>query len=131
MSDVRLSFPAKAEYLILARLALAGIARGVPLDDETVADLKLAITEACGNAVRHAYPAADGVVRVTITVEPDAISIVVEDDGVGVAEGASSNGPADLPEDGMGLAIIDAIADEIDLRRANGGGTALFFRKQL
>ena len=31
----------------------------------------------------------------------------------------------------MGLAIIGAIADEVDLRRANGGGTALFFRKRL
>ena len=51
---VRLSFPAKPEYLLLARLALTGIARDVPMSDELLADLKLAVTEACGNSVRHA-----------------------------------------------------------------------------
>ncbi len=53
---VRLTFPARAEYLLLARLTLSGLARKLPLDDELLADLKLAVTEACGNAVRHAYP---------------------------------------------------------------------------
>ena len=53
---VRLTFPARAEYLLLARLTLSGLARELPLDDELLADLKLAVTEACGNAVRHAYP---------------------------------------------------------------------------
>ena len=52
------SMPAKAEYLILARLALAGIAREVPMSEPALADLKLAVTEACGNAVRHAYAGA-------------------------------------------------------------------------
>ena len=52
---VRLTFPAKADYLLLARLTLSGLARELPLDDELLADLKLAVTEACGNAVRHAY----------------------------------------------------------------------------
>ena len=52
---VRLDFPAKADYLLLARLALSGLARTLTLDEEDLADLKLAVTEACGNAVRHAY----------------------------------------------------------------------------
>ena len=54
------TMPAKAEYLILARLALAGIAREVPMSESALADLKLAVTEACGNAVRHAYGDAQG-----------------------------------------------------------------------
>ena len=56
MTDtVQLTMPAKAEYLILARLALAGIAREIPMSESALADLKLAVTEVCGNAVRHAY----------------------------------------------------------------------------
>ena len=31
---VRLSFPAKPDYLLLARLALAGLARTLPADDD-------------------------------------------------------------------------------------------------
>jgi len=61
---VRLTFPAKADYLLLARLALAGLARSLPLDPELVADLKLAVTEAGGNAVRHAYTDSTGPIRV-------------------------------------------------------------------
>lgn len=130
---VRLSFPARAEYLILARLALAGVARARPIDDETLADLKLAVTEACGNAVRHAYAAEPGVVRVTIDASDAAIVITVEDDGVGfAAEAATSNGHDDHGESGMGLAIIRAIADELDVERTSAtGGTVLTLRKSL
>jgi len=139
MSDaqvVRLSFPARAEYLILARLALAGVARAVPIPDETLADLKLAVTEACGNVVRHAYDGrgeADGICRVTIETREGMISIAVEDEGVGLPENAGVNGVDDGDsESGMGLGIIGAIADELDLRRAGpGGGTQLTLRKRL
>lgn len=128
---VRLSFPAKAEYLILARLALAGVGRAVTIDEEVLADLKLAVTEACGNAVRHAYPGGDGAVRVVLEVEDDAITIRVEDDGTGIDGGhGGAGGPAG--EGGMGLAIIDAIADELDVNRTGpGGGTVVSLRKRL
>jgi serine/threonine-protein kinase RsbW len=135
---VRLSFPARAEYLILARLALAGVARATAIPEETLADLKLAVTEACGNVVRHAYasPVAqpDGSVRVTIDARPDAISLTVEDDGVGLPPLEALNGSAgdEAAEGGMGLAIIRAIADELEIRPAAGGtGTLLVLRKNL
>ena len=48
---VRLTIPAKAEYLVLARLVLTGIAMEVPMSEIALADLKLAVTEVCGNAV--------------------------------------------------------------------------------
>ena len=94
---VRLTMPARAEYLILARLALAGIAREVAMSADTLADLKLAVTEACGNAVRHAYPAdgADGVgtVHVVYEVGPESIEITVEDEGSGVTLEALPDDP--------------------------------------
>src|SRR6266542_3609528 len=46
VSTIRLTIPAKPEYIALGRLALAGISRVRPLSDETLADLKLALTEA-------------------------------------------------------------------------------------
>ena len=57
---VRLTIPAKAEYITLARLALTAISRVRPLSDETLSDLKLALTEACTNSVRHAYREGPG-----------------------------------------------------------------------
>jgi serine/threonine-protein kinase RsbW len=131
---VRLEFPARAEYLILARLAVAGVSRAVDIDEETLADLKLAVTEACGNAVRHAYATDQvGSVRVVLDVSADAIGVVVEDDGTGAGFGEELGWPADeLPEGGMGIAIIRAIADDVSVTRGAGGkGTTVRFTKRL
>ena len=55
MNDyVKLDIPAKAEYVVLGRLALAGLLRVRGYSEDAVADLKLALTEACSNSVRHA-----------------------------------------------------------------------------
>lgn len=131
---VTLSFPARAEYLLLPRLALAGIARGVEIPEEVLADLKLAVTEACGNAVRHAYAdaAIDDLVRVTIAVENGTVRIAIEDDGVGLAGGGGLVDARLEGEGGMGLSIIKAIADDLTVGPAgDGGGTLVVLRKSL
>jgi serine/threonine-protein kinase RsbW len=132
---VRLTMPARAEYLILARLALAGIAREVAMSEAALADLKLAVTEACGNAVRHAYSADGGTVRVVYVVGPDAIEITVEDDGPGVAIEEIPDDPfadEDPVESGMGLAIIRAVMDELVVKPGTGGrGTLVRMLKLL
>jgi len=136
-SVVRLVMPAKSEYLILARLALAGIARETPIEESVLADLKLAVTEACGNAVRHAYAGAPGVVEVRFAVEPGSIEIVVSDDGD--AQHVSATLAAALPADavpaesGMGLAIIEAVVDALDVAPRGGGnnGTVVRMTKRL
>ena len=63
---IRLTIPAKPEYITLGRLALTGIARlrPEPLSAEVLGDLKLALTEACSNSVRHAYGEGTGVVDI-------------------------------------------------------------------
>jgi serine/threonine-protein kinase RsbW len=132
---VRLTMPARAEYLILARLALAGIARKVPMSEEALADLKLAVTEACGNAVRHAYGSDGGVVRVVYELDAEQIEITVEDDGAGVALDDVPQDPFsddDPSESGMGLAIIRAITDDLAVAESpNGRGTLVRMRKRL
>ena len=137
---VRLSFPAKADYLLLARLALAGLARRVPLGEESLADLKLAVTEACGNVVRHAYAPGEGSVGVIFVVGEDKLEMIVEDQGSGLAAGDVSsileNGEAaDLETfeaGGMGMAIIRAVVDELDVHDgADGRGTVVHMTKYL
>lgn len=130
---VRLSFPSKAEYLILARLAIAGGARALPVDEEALADLKLAATEACANVVKHAYPGGVGQVRVAVEAGEGSISVTVEDDGVGF-DPAAVAGPAIPTEpvtEGMGIPLIHAIADEVTMTHGPAGGTVVRFRKHL
>jgi serine/threonine-protein kinase RsbW len=133
-STVTLVIPAKTEYLILARLALAGIAREVEIDETALADLKLAVTEACGNAIRHAHPSGQGVVSVRYSVEPSSIEIRVEDEGPGIASVVVPPDPPsdELSESGMGLAIIDALVDELEIgARTEARGTLVLMRKRL
>jgi serine/threonine-protein kinase RsbW len=136
---VRLSFPAKPDYLLLARLALAGVARSLPVGPELLADLKLAVTEACGNAVRHAYSEREGSVGVAFVVADDRLEMIVEDEGGGIAlpveelvpEPAAATPPEPI-DGGMGMAIIRAIVDELDVRDGSGGrGTVVHMTKYL
>jgi serine/threonine-protein kinase RsbW len=122
---VRLRFPAKPDYLLLARLALSGLARQLPLGDELVADLKLAVTEACGNAVRHAYVGTDGDVSVIFAIDDDRLVITVEDRGEGMRAPDSIADAAEAPagplESGMGMPIIRAIVDELSVEPGEDG----------
>jgi serine/threonine-protein kinase RsbW len=131
-TTVRLTIPARAEYITLCRLALTGIARLRELSDETLADLKLALTEAASNSVRHAY--ADervGTVEIAYKLLPDRLVIEVTDEGGGF-DPAAAPPPGDFSEGGLGIAIIRAIADEVEIgTRPGGKGSRLRFEKAL
>ena len=130
---VRLTIPARAEYITLCRLALTGISRLRSLSDEVLADLKLALTEAASNSVRHAYAGPDvGVVEVCYELLPDRLVIEVTDEGEGFDPAASVGPPDALSEGGLGIAIIRAIADEVEIAaRPSGKGSRLRFEKAL
>src|SRR6478736_2806647 len=108
---VRLTIPAKPEYITLVRLALTGLAALRPLPEETLGDLKLAVTEAASNSVRHAYDDGDGVVEVVYELDDDRLIVEVADNGQGFVPG-SRDDRDDLDEGGLGIAIIQALADE-------------------
>ena len=132
--EVRLRIPAKPEYITLCRLALTGLSGLRPLPDELLADLKLALTEACSNSVRHAYADDEhGHVEITYELLADRLAIEVRDDGEGFdpQSEAGKNGD-ELSEGGLGIAIIKAIADEFELQSRPGErGSTLRFVKRL
>lgn len=133
MRTVRLRIPARAEYVALARLALSGLADIAALPDELVADLKLALTEAVSNSVRHAYGEGGGFVSVAYELGHDSLSVEVVDDG----EGFDPQRPPalegdELTEGGLGIAIIRTIADDFELDSRPGvRGSRLRFAKRL
>jgi len=133
MQHVRLRIPARAEYITLGRLALTGLSRLRELSDETLADLKLALTEACSNSVRHAYrDGREGVVEILYQLQPDRLVIEVSDDGPGFDYVESEGEDRELTEGGLGLAIIRSLSDEFELGgRGSAGGSRLRFVKKL
>ena len=128
---VRLTIPAKAEYITLGRLALAGISHLRPVPDETLHDLKLALTEACTNSIRHAYAAGgEGTVQIVYELDDERISIEVTDEGEGFMLDEASEADR-LSESGLGIAIIRALADELEIEPGDGRGSRLRFVKHL
>ena len=133
-ATVRLTIPARAEYITLCRLALTGIARVRDFSDEVLADLKLALTEAASNSVRHAYAGDEyaGVVEISYELLPDRLVIEVTDEGEGFDPADAEGLPEELSEGGLGIAIIRAIADDVQIGTQPGGkGSRLRFEKEL
>jgi len=133
MRTVRLRVPARAEYIALARLALSGLADIVALPEEQLADLKLALTEAVSNSVRHAYGEGEGFVSVAYELSGGLLAVEVVDDGEGFdPERPSALEGEELTEGGLGIAIIRTIADDFELDSRPGvRGSRLRFVKRL
>ena len=104
---VELKVPPRPENLALARLALTGVGTIASASEGAIADLKLAITEACTNSILHGYPnGTSGELVVRLRSAGEAIEVEVEDSGVRIrpvgehrpATGRrSGHGPDDHP----------------------------------
>src|SRR4051794_1642011 len=117
-TDVKLTLPARPENVSVIRHVLGAFAEALRFDDELVEDLRLAVTEACTNVVRHAYPPHQaGPVEISIQPLEEHVSVIVSDHGRGIGTSSDISGP------GLGLPLIAAIADEVDLQPVPGGGS--------
>ena len=129
---VRLTIPAKAEYITLGRLALTGITRlRRDFPAEVLGDLKLALTEACTNSVRHAYLDGGGTVEIVYELYPDKLAVEVNDRGEGFTRPSETADKGELNEGGLGIAIIEALSDELEITQGDEGGSRLRFVKNL
>ena len=126
-TDVKLTLPARPENVAVVRHVLGAFAESMRLPDELIEDLRLAVTEACTNVVRHAYPEGNpGAVEISIEPREERVKIVVADTGRGIGASSDTSGP------GLGLPLIAAIADTVDLQSAPGAGSrmAMTFRRR-
>jgi serine/threonine-protein kinase RsbW len=118
--EVVLTMPARAEGVGVVRQALAGIADALAFDASVVADMKMAVTEACTNVVVHAYEEDAGHLQVEMLADEDGLTIVVRDRGSGIQPKAARSEPPAL---GLGLPLIAALSDAFELRGSTGEGT--------
>jgi len=118
-SVLRLTLPARAENVALVRHVLDALAAALPLGRERLEEIRLAVTEACTNVVRHAYHDTVGPLEVVMRPHPEDLEVVVSDFGAGIGPSPDVNGP------GLGLPLIAALADRLDVQHAPGAGTRL------
>jgi serine/threonine-protein kinase RsbW len=117
--EVLLVMPARPEGVGVVRQALAGVADALDFDASVLADMKMAVTEACTNVVVHAYD-DDGMLEVEMLAGEDGLTIVVRDHGTGIQPRPARSG---APALGLGLPLIAALSDAFELRGSAGMGT--------
>lgn len=123
----RFTFEADSDAVARARHAVTGFAREHGLAGERLADVALAVSEACTNVVVHAYRdrPSPGAISVGMAVREACLLIHVGDDGTGIRP------RTDSPGLGMGLPIIASVTDSFVVEPGADGGTELCMRFDL
>ncbi|MFJ5759355.1 anti-sigma B factor RsbW [Neobacillus sp. NPDC093182] len=139
MDYVEMKIPAKPEYVGVIRLTISGIASNMGYTYEQIEDIKIAVSEACTNAVQHAYPEEEvGEVIVGFGIYEDKLETMVADSGQSFNFLQTKNelGPYtesstvdQLSEGGLGLYLIETLMDEV--RVSNTSGVTVFMVKYL
>ncbi len=126
---IELEIPARAEFVALARLVVSAMAASdSALADERIDDLKLAVSEACTNAI-EAHDAAGSTERVLVrcTAGQDVLEVCVEDRGHGFDPAVLPDHPPVTDPDrlkferGLGIPLIRALVDEVVISSSTDG----------
>jgi serine/threonine-protein kinase RsbW len=116
------------------RQVLGDTLRGIGVNEESVADILLAATEACTNVVLHAGQSAPAY-TVAATVNNAACRVEVTDAGQGCASRwrgkVRRRSGGELAESGRGFAIMRSCVDAVTLRSAPGQGTRVVLDKRI
>jgi serine/threonine-protein kinase RsbW len=119
-SGFELELAAETDNVPLVRHALRGLLEASGVAEERISDITLAVTEACANAVLHAYPDANGQFEATADLSPAGeLVVTVRDHGSGMAP------RVDSPGLGVGLPVMAAIADALEIDTPDGSGTVV------
>ena len=117
------------KQLSIIRLTLSGIANKIGFSLDDIEDIKVAVSEACTNAIKHS---SDEKFYVTFELLENGLTIEIEDKGTGydmdcIAEPDLSN----PKENGLGLFIIRTLMDEVSTTSKNNQGTIVKMTKYL
>lgn len=114
-----LELPSSSEYVLLARLVVSCVGQLAGFEPEDIYDMKLAVTEAATNVIRHAVVES---FQVEYRVLPRVVEVTVIDKGGGFDAGELAGKPGE--HGGFGLAVIRGLVDEV-IVDSSAGGTCL------
>lgn len=119
-----LTVTAEPDALIVIRRAVSGVAAAAGFDEERIEDVRVAVNEACTNAIVHAYPDWPGALEVHTWLVGDQLMVCVRDNGTGIRPHLD-NDTAGL---GLGLQMMAALASDVRVSASDGGGTEVRLR---
>lgn len=126
--SINMSLPSKPEYVSIARLAASFVANQMGFDIEIIEDIKLAVGEACNNAILHS--GSEDTYKLEFINKTDKLIIEVIDYGKGFSlDNYKKPSTEDLQENGLGLFIIKSLMDTVEIETSEGSGTKIIMSK--
>ncbi|MCA0384985.1 MAG: ATP-binding protein [Firmicutes bacterium] len=126
--SINISLPSKPEYVSIARLTASFVANQMGFDIETIEDIKLAVGEACNNAILHS--GSEETYKLEFINHSDSLIIEVVDHGKGFSvDNVKAPNAEDLQENGLGLFIMKSLMDTVEIESNEGSGTKIIMSK--
>ena len=131
--SVVVSVPSHPKYLSVVRDITSGIAKVNTLDDSIIADIKLAVDEACSNVIKHAYKGeTDKNILLKYNVTKRSFKLVIEDKGIKASmENMKGRDLEDIKPGGLGIHFIKRVFDIFELDEKKKSGNRLILVKYL
>jgi serine/threonine-protein kinase RsbW len=124
-----LALPREALSIPVIRRVLGEALRGLGVSEDCVADILVATSEACTNAIKHARGGGD--FEVAGRVDDGLCLLKVMDWGRGPLRTKAVPEPGELAESGRGIPIMRALVDDLNIDAAPERGTVVQLEKRL
>ncbi len=126
MGRVELEIPPRSPYVGVVRLVIAALARNAGLDEEAVDDLRIAVSEACANAVLSTEEAGSDE-PVSVTWEETDGDLIIEISDHGAPYHSSGDGALDSQglssRLAMSMALLQSLVPRCEFAASETGGT--------
>lgn len=132
---VELTIPSLSDYVGVARLSAAGVATRMKFTHEDIEDIKIAVSEACTNAIQYAYGDEIGNINLTFLIHEKHLEIQVKDFGKGFD--INSDFVKGVKDDkdkvglGLGIVFMKSLMDKVKYNSSIANGTEVIMIKSL
>ncbi|MFN2461769.1 MAG: ATP-binding protein [Candidatus Velthaea sp.] len=131
---VELKIPAKAEWVAVARLAVAAVASRLRFSVDEIDDVKLAIAEACTNCIQQGSDSDQ--IEITCEAMSEELRVSVRDRGVALHLESVDQDRDRFGGDGnrteeLGVFLIRALMDHVEYHVDPRQGTELHMTKRV
>ncbi|KGN03494.1 anti-sigma F factor [Clostridium novyi A str. 4570] len=136
-NKMKMEFLSKSQNESFARVAVAAFISQLDPTMEEITDVKTAVSEAVTNSIIHGYgDREDGIVKIQCEIFEKDITIIVEDDGIGIEDVKQAMTPLytsrpDLERSGMGFTVMETFMDELRVESTEKNGTRVIMKKKL
>jgi serine/threonine-protein kinase RsbW len=130
-SLVELTIPSRPEFLRVVRLMVSGYLSRLPISIDEVENIKVAVSEACNNAIQYAYEnSEEHSLRIRCWNAPDRLVFEIKDTGKGFPEPEQEpDNVVPTDDKGLGFLLIQTLMDDVRVRSTPQSGTTVTMTK--